>query len=85
MLGITVIVALVIVVFVSQVWLRPSRPKCPDCGNKKVSMINQSVEKVTPYDLISGEGGGKMLQMDIKETFRCAKCETVWSRERSEA
>ena len=85
MFGISLLIALGIVGIISLLWLRPNRAKCPDCGSHKVTMINQSVEKVTPYDLVSGEGGGKMLMMDIKETFRCSQCETVWVRERQEA
>ena len=85
MIGITLAAALLIVIFVSQVWLRPSKAKCPNCKSGKVTMIHHEVERVSSYDLISGEGGGKMLMMEIKETFRCSECERVWVRKRKEA
>lgn len=79
------IIAFGVVVVVLALWWRRPRVCCPTCGSYKVAMINQEVEEVRPYDLISGEGGGKMLMMDIKETFRCRICEHVWAEKHIEA
>lgn len=79
------IVVLGILAVILALWLRRPQIKCPDCDSRKVTKINQTVEDVRPYDLISGEGGGKMLMMDIKETFRCRQCERVWTETRIEA
>lgn len=83
--GFALIFAIVVVVLISLFWLRPARAKCPACNGRKASMIQQEVQEVRPYDLISGEGGGKMLMLEIKETFRCSQCGHVWARTRTEA
>ncbi len=85
MFGNALILSFVVLIIISLFWLRPGRVRCPECNGRNVKMIRQDVQKVRPYDLISGEGGGKMLMMEIEETFRCAQCEHVWTITRTEA
>ena len=85
MAGFAILFAFVVAAIISLFWLRPARVRCPACNGRNVRMIHQDVQEVRPYDLISGEGGGKMLMMEIEETFRCSQCEKVWTRTRTEA
>lgn len=85
MFGFALMGAIVIALAISFFWLRPAKVSCPECKNRRVIQIEQTVEAVRPYDLISGEGGGKMLMMEIKETFRCRQCDHIWTKKRIEA
>ena len=85
MLGFFIFTILCVIVLIVLLWLRSPRVQCPTCQSGNVRLINRDVQDVRPYDLISGEGGGKMLMMEIKETFRCSQCEYTWVRTRTEA
>ena len=83
--GYVIIFAIIVGVLISLFWLHPVRARCPECNSRKARMTNQEVLETRPYDLISGEGGGKMLMMTLEETFRCSRCGHVWTRTRTEA
>lgn len=83
-----ILVGLVIVVVgISYFWLHPPKPVCPECQAKKITKINESVESIRPYETgTSGMGGGgQLLQMEIKTTYRCHTCEHIWTETHSEA